>query len=265
MILYVGLGRMGLPIAIHALRAGQDVVGVDPSADRRAMLAAAGGTAVSNLAEVLPRAQAVVILVGAQSEVEAIIAGPGGLIERAPPAILVSVVSTVSPHFIAELGERAREKPLRLVDAPVCRGEMGAIEGKLLTFLSGEAADCREAAELMRPYSSDTEVVGTRLGAAQVAKTVNNMILWACAMANDEGLRLADSWQLDVCALRRALITSSADNWCLRHWDRIGQMPWSIKDMNIALEIADVTGVSIPLGRTVHELVRTTRVLSHAS
>jgi 3-hydroxyisobutyrate dehydrogenase-like beta-hydroxyacid dehydrogenase len=262
MILYVGLGRMGLPMAIHAIHAGQHVVGVDPSPERRAMLTAEGGTAVADVTEVLARAEAVVIMVGSQSQVAGIV---GELMKGCAPGTLVIVVSTVSPHFIADLGKRAGEKSLRLVDAPVCRAEMGAIQGKLLAFLSGDATDCERAADLMRPYSSDIEIVGTRLGAAQVAKTVNNMILWACAIANEEGLRLAESWQLDVDALRRALVTSSADNWCLRNWDRIGQMPWSIKDMDIALEMASDSGVGIPLGEVVSKLVRTTSVLSHAT
>lgn len=265
MILYMGLGRMGLPMANHAWRAGQEVVGFDPSDERRAMLAASGGTAVSDASEALPQAGAVVIMVGSQAQVEAIVAGEGGVMQRCAPGTLVLVVSTVSPQFVAALGQRAAENGIRVVDAPVCRAEMGAVQGTLLTFLSGSEADCREAAQLMRPYSADIEIVGSRLGAAQVAKTVNNMILWACAIANDEGLKLAESWQLDVAALRRALVTSSGDNWCLRNWDRIGEMPWSIKDMDIALETARETEVAVPLGEAVSRLVRTSSVLSHAS
>jgi 3-hydroxyisobutyrate dehydrogenase len=141
---------------------------------------------------------------------------------------------------------------------------MGAVSGTLLAFLAGAADDCREAKALVEPYSSDIEVVGVRLGAAQTAKTVNNMILWACAMANEEGLRLAESWNLDLTALQRALVTSSADNWCLRHWHRIREMPWSIKDMDIALETAERAQVVLPLARKISEMVRTTSILSHA-
>ncbi len=265
MILYMGLGRMGLPMANHARRAGQDVIGFDPSAERRAMFAAGGGAAVPDFDTHLLQADAVVIMVGSQSQVEAIVAGEGGVMQRCAPGTLVLVVSTVAPQFIADLGQRVAAKGIRLVDAPVCRAEMGAVQGSLLTFLSGSEADCREAAELMRPYSADVEVVGTRLGAAQVAKTVNNMILWACAVANEEGLKLAASWQLDTEALRRALVTSSADNWCLRNWDRIGEMPWSIKDMDIALETAGENAITVPLGEAVSRLVRISSVLSHAA
>lgn len=264
MILYMGLGRMGLPMALHAMRAGQEVVGYDPSPERQAMFAREGGVVAPVVAEALERAKVVVVMVGSEEQVASIVLGPDGAAGRCVRGTLVLLVSTVSPDFIAGLQGALAAPGIRMVDAPVCRAEMGAIKGALLAFLAGDPDDCREAAEWMRPYSSDIEVVGTSLGAAQVAKTVNNMILWACATANEEGLRLAGKWQLDQEALRRALVTSSADNWCLRHWDKIADMPWSIKDMEIAVETARRSGVSLPLAEVVEGLVRTSPVLSHA-
>jgi 3-hydroxyisobutyrate dehydrogenase len=262
-IVYFGLGRMGLPMAGHAHRSGQTVVGYDPDPARRALFAQAGGTAVDDATAACTTANAIVVMVGAETEVERIIAGPGGVIDICRTGTLVLIVSTVSPNLVQKLAERAAASGIRIVDAPVCRAEMGAIKGQLLTFLAGPEADCKAAAELMQPYSADIQIVGTRPGAAQVAKTVNNMILWACAIANEEGLRLADKWQLDVEALRRALVTSSADNWCLRHWDQIDEMIWSIKDMDIACETAQRSDVAIPLADTVSRLVRTSTLLSH--
>jgi len=182
----------------------------------------------------------------------------------AKPKTLVIVISTVLPEFVYNLSRIAAERGIRVVDAPVCRAEMGAISGTLLAFLSGERPACEEAAKLMRPFSADIENVGTRPGAAQVAKTINNLILWACVVANDEGLRLAEKWQLDVDSLKRALITSSADNWSLRHWDRIAEMRWSIKDMDIAMKTSVDAGMELPLSARVAELVKVIPVLSHA-
>jgi 3-hydroxyisobutyrate dehydrogenase len=264
MILYSGLGRMGLPMACHARDAGHAVVGFDPSAERRSLFVAKGGQVVTDPSEVYPQAEAIVIVVGSERQVEEIITGEDGIIARCRPGTLVLVVSTVAPEFAARMGVAAVNAGIRVVDAPVCRAEMGAIAGTLLAFLSGPDADCREAAALMKPYVADVEIVGTRLGAAQIAKTVNNMVLWACAMANEEGLRLAAAWDLDLACLRRALMTSSANNWALQHWSRAGEMPWSIKDMEIALSSASDAGVSVPLSEVVNVMVRRSRVLRHA-
>lgn len=264
MILFMGLGRMGLPMAMHAHKAGQAVRGYDPSETRRDLFAAQGGTAVAEPSAALAEAGTVVVMAGSEAQVIDIVTGTEGVTLHCRPGTLVLIVSTVAPDGLARLGEAAAARGIRIVDAPVCRAEMGAVAGTLLAFLSGAEKDCGEAAALMRPYATDIEIVGTRLGAAQIAKTVNNMILWACAMANEEGLRLAASWDLDQVSLRRALVTSSANNWALEHWDRADQMPWSIKDMEIALSAARQAAVPVPLGQVVAGLVARSKVLTHA-
>jgi 3-hydroxyisobutyrate dehydrogenase len=264
MILFLGLGRMGLPMAKHLLSAGMHVVGYDTDQNRMALLAEAGGHLPDDLASGLREAKAVMIMTGSEAQVDDLFNREGGIIACCRPGTLVLIISTVSPEFMEHLEGKARSAQLRLIDAPVCRAEMGAVSGTLLAFLAGNKDDCSEVAELIRPFCADIEYVGARLGAAQIAKTVNNLILWACVAANHEGLRLAEAWQLDTAALRRALMTSSAENWSLRHWDRIGHMPWSIKDMEIALATAKTAGVALPLSEKVSELVRTIEVLSHA-
>lgn len=263
--LFLGLGRMGLPMAGHMRKAGLKVVGYDPSPERMQLFADAGGETATDLAAAVRSARAVLVMVGSERQVTDIFDAPGGLIAQARPGTPVLILSTVAPRFINDLGARAAGHGLRVVDAPVCRAEMGAVSGTLLTLLSGPAADRAEAETLMRPFSADIEHVGDRLGAAQVAKTVNNLILWAAVTANHEGFKLAESWGLDIAALRRALITSSADNWSLRNWDRIGEMPWSIKDMEIALKTGGEAGVAMPISEAVNEDVRRIPVLNHAS
>jgi 3-hydroxyisobutyrate dehydrogenase-like beta-hydroxyacid dehydrogenase len=263
MLVFMGLGRMGLPMAQHLLQAGVDVRGYDVAAERMALFENAGGRIVEDVAASLRDADAVMIMAGSQDQVHAIFDGPNGILACARPGTLVLVISTVAPGFIQKLGHPVAKRGLRLVDAPVCRAETGAIAGTLLTFLSGEKSACDEAAELMRPFSTDIENVGSKLGAAQVAKTVNNLILWACVVANYEGFSLAKTWKLDLAALRRALATSTADNWSLRQWDKVGEWPWSIKDMDIAQQTGRERGVKLPLCEKVGELVRTIEVLNH--
>lgn len=255
---------MGLPMAKHALRAGLHVSGYDVADDRMAHFATAGGQAVTDLPASIGEAEAVMIMTGSQVQVDELVRGSKGILNVARPGTLVMVISTVSPEYVYDLSGAADERGIKLVDAPVCRAEMGAVAGTLLAFLSGEKSACDAAAAFMRPFCSDIKHVGSRPGAAQVAKTINNLILWACVVASDEGLRLAETWQLDLASLRQALITSSADNWSLRHWDHIAEMRWSIKDMEIATRTSADAGLELPLTAKVAELVRTIPLLSHA-
>lgn len=264
MLLFMGLGRMGLPMAQHVARSGVDIEGYDVSPERRVLFEKSGGRAIADLPTAFRQADAIMIMTGSQTQVDDLIRGKDGILAHARPETLILVISTVSPEFVGEMARVMETKNLRLVDAPVCRAEKGAVAGNLLAFLAGEKDACDQAAVWMRPFCADVEIVGVQPGAAQIAKTINNMILWASVLANEEGFRLAEKWQLDVPSLQRALITSSADNWSLRNWGRLSEMRWSIKDMEIAMETSKEAGIELPLGQKVAELVRVVPTLSHA-
>ena len=85
---------------------------------------------------------------------------------------------------------------------------------------------------------------------------VNNLILWACMSANDEGLRLAQSMGVDPEVLRAALHKSSAQNWSLSTRAEDRPIPWAEKDMNIVLREADKARLSLPLCGTVKEVIK---------
>jgi 3-hydroxyisobutyrate dehydrogenase-like beta-hydroxyacid dehydrogenase len=263
-VLFLGLGRMGLPMAGHAIRHGLAVAGYDPQPGPREALAAAGGRPVQDLGTALSRARQVVVVVGLEHQVEELFHGEAGILACCRPGTLVLQVSTVDPARVEALGAEAERRRIRLLDTPVCRAEMGARAGTLLALVAGEHAAYLAAQAVLGTFCSDIFYVGPRLGAGQVAKSVNNSILWACAVANFEGLRLAEGWQIDTELLRRALVTSSADNWSLRMWEHVGEMPWAIKDMEILERIARNAAVPMPLAKRVRELVVDLPVLHHA-
>lgn len=254
---------MGLPTAGFAIGKGFDVHGYDPVEQKRQELKALGGTPEAELGEALASADQVAVMVGQESEVDSLFRGEQGIFARCKKGTLVLVNSTVSPSFIAELGTHAAAAGIRILDAPLCRAEMAARSGTLLALTSGDSRDHQAASSLLGSFCSDIFYVGNCLGMAQVAKTVNNMILWATVVANYEAFRLAESWNLDITELRKVLQTSSADNWSLRKWEKVNEMPWSIKDMDIASRLAAQSGVHLPLSELVASLVANLPVLNH--
>lgn len=94
------------------------------------------------------------------------------------------------------------------------------------------------------------------IGAGQVAKMVNNLILWACISANVEGLKLGGALGLEEEPLRRALLESSAQNWALDTWELERPMPWAEKDMSIVLHEADVARLCLPLCGVGKEVIK---------
>src|SRR3954466_692851 len=251
----LGLGKMGAPMAQHLIAKNSVVAGY--SADEAAGRAAASlGVVVCDSARDVARDSAVVIIVvGFDREVEAVMFGAGGVMEAARPGLIVAVGSTVAPRYARGLAERAAERGGVVLDAPLARGEAAAKAGKLLIFGGGDEAAFAECRPPFGAFASDVFHLGPA-GAGQVGKMVNNLILWACTSASDEGLRLGEALGVDAQKLREALHRSSAQNWSMDQRSELSGMPWAEKDMAIVLHEADRARLSLPLCGTVKETIK---------
>lgn len=251
----VGLGRMGLPMAEHLLAKGFAVAGCDPAAPARVRAESLGVKVLPTAREVATASELVLVVVGFDEEVEAATFGEGGIAEAARAGLIVAIGSTVAPAYARRLAQRLAARGVIALDAPLARGEAAAVAGKLLVFGAGDA----NAFEACRPafgaFASDLFHLG-EAGAGQVAKMVNNLILWACTSANDEGLRLGAALGVDAEKLRAALHRSSAQNWSMDNRAELSGMPWAEKDMGIVLQEADVARLSLPLCGTVKESIK---------
>ena len=107
---------------------------------------------------------------------------------------------------------------------------------------------------MLKAYSADVVHTGG-IGTAQVAKAANNLILWACLVADHEALALAQRFGVDVNALRPALMMSSAANDALEKWGK-QTMAWAEDDMVIVQEMASECGLSLPQAGLNHQICR---------
>jgi 3-hydroxyisobutyrate dehydrogenase-like beta-hydroxyacid dehydrogenase len=181
--------------------------------------------------------------------------GPDGINEAASQGLTVALGSTVAPRYARRLAERLRERGIVLLDIPLARGEAAAVAGELLIYGAGDEAAFEACRPAFGAFASDIFHLGAA-GAGQVGKMVNNLILWACIVANDEGLGLAEALGVDRARLREALRHGSAQNWAMDHGAERSGMPWAEKDMSIVLHEADLARVSLPLSGTVKETIK---------
>jgi 3-hydroxyisobutyrate dehydrogenase len=140
------------------------------------------------------------------------------------------------------------------MDATLCRSEHAAVAGELLVLLGGDAGTFEPWVTAFATFASDVVLIGP-LGSGQVAKTLNNALLWATVVANTEVLRLGMRHGIDQETLRAALLLSSGSNWALETWTRGRPMPWAEKDMEIALELAAEVGLDVPFSAETREAV----------
>ena len=251
----LGLGKMGAPIARHLLAGGYGVAGYDPLEPARRN-ARTLGVAVLDTPRAVARASDLVIVVaGFDHEVEAALFGENGIAQAARAGLIVALGSTVAPRYARRLAERLGELGIVLLDIPLARGEAAAVAGKLLIYGAGDEASFEACRPAFGRFASDIFHLGAA-GAGQVAKMVNNLILWACIVANDEGLRLGEALGVERVRLQAALHHGSAQNWAMDHSAERSGMPWAEKDMSIVLHEADLARLALPLSGTVKEAIK---------
>jgi 3-hydroxyisobutyrate dehydrogenase-like beta-hydroxyacid dehydrogenase len=166
---------MGLPIVGHLVRAGFPATVYDPGPDRRRLIEGRGGRFAASAAEVAGTSPVILVCVGYEEQVDALLTGADGLLRQLKPDTVVAVLSTVAPDRVVELAREARPFGVHLVDATVCRGGDAADRGELLSFVGGPPAVVERITPVLRSYSSDVVRTG-HVGSAQVAKAANTAL-----------------------------------------------------------------------------------------
>jgi 3-hydroxyisobutyrate dehydrogenase-like beta-hydroxyacid dehydrogenase len=255
----IGLGKMGMPMARLLRERGFTVTGYDVALPVVKAAAGKGIQPVNSPKAVAAASDLIIIAVGFDSEVEAVMFGDNGAFAGAADGSVIAIASTVAPATMRKLKRRSSHRPaVALLDIPLCRGEQAAERGKLLIMGGGDKAAFDACRPAFAAFADAVFHLGP-LGAGEVGKMVNNLILWACISANDEGLKLGNRLGVDRDALREALVASSASNWALASRIEEQPMPWAEKDMTIVLKEADLLRMSVPLCGVVKEVVKTVK------
>ena len=142
----IGAGRMGQPMIGHLARKGFQVAAYDIDPAKRGPVEAKGGRWEADLGNLARTCEVILICVGYDRELRALLAADGGLREL-PAGRIVAILSTVHPETVVELAALAAPGGVHVVDSTVCRGGKAADEGTLLSFVGGEAA----VVERLRP------------------------------------------------------------------------------------------------------------------
>ncbi len=247
----VGAGRMGQPIIGHLARKGFTVQVHDTDPGKRGEVEQRGGRWSAGLQSLAGDSDAILICVGYDHELRELLSDRG-LLKNPRRDTIVAILSTVLPATVRELAAQSVKSGVHVVDSTVCRGGWAADEGTLLSFVGGSAEVVARLRPVLAAYSSDIVHTGGA-GTAQVAKAVNNMIMWACLVADHEALALANRYGLDIGMLRKALLTTHSTNGALENWGK-QTMAWADDDMEIVAAMAKECGIALPQASAVQEI-----------
>ncbi len=259
----VGLGNMGLGMAATLVRAGFSVLGHDINAGRRAVAEAAGIRFEETLATVLASADALVFSLPYARDVEAVVAAPGGLLQRGGRKVVVIDTSTSDPGTSRRLAARLAEAGHGLLDAPVSGGPSGAADGTLTMMIGGAEEDLALVAPIIAALSAKAVHVGPS-GAGNIAKLVNNMLVAAHLITTGEAMRLSEAAGLPAEAAlkvvnaatgRSAISEVMLPRWVLpATFDSGFSAGLMRKDVGLAADLAQAMGMELPLSAAVARL-----------
>jgi 2-hydroxy-3-oxopropionate reductase len=251
---FIGLGVMGQPMARNLLSAGYSLVVHNRS--RRAVdeLASDGAMPVSSPAEVAANAGIVITMLPDTPDLENVAFGPTGLVQSLQSGDLMVDMSTVDPLATRALGAEFQARGVGFLDAPVSGGEAGARDGTLSIMVGGSEADYLRAEPLFRVLGERIVHIGA-IGAGQIAKAANQLVVGVTIEAVAEALSLVEAAGVDPVKVRQALLGGFAASRILEvHGQRMLDRAFApgfraslhLKDARIIAHTADEVGVHVP-------------------
>ena len=249
----IGLGAMGLQMARHMVKNGFEVSGYDVSAEAAKQAQAHGVRICGSAAEAGKNVDVIFVMVANDKQIHDVIEH-SGLLDVLARGAVIGIASSCSPETCRNIAKLAAPKGIGIVDVPLVLGQEAMDNGQVVAYVGGDDASVAKARPAISAFSKEVLHVG-ELGAGQITKSINNMLLWACMVANFECLTFAKKLGVDVPRLIDALGHGSGANWSLSRWGK-STGKWAEKDMDVALELAQNAKVPMPLAGLVDQLVK---------
>ncbi|WP_232548484.1 NAD(P)-dependent oxidoreductase [Propioniciclava soli] len=268
---FIGLGVMGRPMARHVMASGRPVVLHTRTRSRVADLETAGAGWADTPAELARRCSVIVFVPPTIADIRAVTFGADGVLagalspapggdapaDAAGPPLLLVVSSTCGAAEVRTFGEEVRAASrgrVTVVDAPVSGGAEGAEAGTLSVMVGGADADAARAVEVLGATGRAVHL--GPLGAGQVAKACNQLIVAATVVANAEAAVVAERAGLDVAALFDLLgggyagsrvMEVKARRFAEHDHSPSGAAKFMVKDLRAFAEVAADTGTTTTL------------------
>jgi len=259
---FIGTGIMGEPMARNLLRAGYPLA-VHSRTQSRAQALLNGGASWADTPRELARASEIVITcVTDTPDVQAVLLGPGGVIEAAREGLICIDMSTISPAETRRMGETLGKRGVTLLDAPISGGQIGAIEAKLSIMMGGPVETVEKVRPIMETLGRTVTHCGP-LGSGQTTKLANQIMVIHTIMSVAEGLAFAERAGLDLETTLKVTTAGAAGSHSLKvlgpkvvagDLKPAFMVDLQQKDLRLVLEYAEQIGQPLPGTALVKQL-----------
>jgi 3-hydroxyisobutyrate dehydrogenase len=263
---FAGIGLMGLPMSRRLLAAGYPLSLWNRSPDKCASLTAQGAVCVASPAELCTDANIIMLCLANTEVVREVVFGPGGIVEGARPGQLLVDFSSLEPAATREMAaELLARTGMHWMDAPVSGGTPGAASGSLAIMAGGREEDIERARPILAHLGQRLTRMGD-VGAGQVTKVCNQMIVACNALVLAEVVALAEQSGVDASLLADALAGGFADSKPLQILapqmaaSQFEPVKWHVrtllKDLDTAVKLSRQVGAATPLSGLAAQLMR---------
>jgi 3-hydroxyisobutyrate dehydrogenase-like beta-hydroxyacid dehydrogenase len=263
-IAFLGLGVMGYPMAGHLLKKGGHEVTVYNRTPAKAAqwVKEYGGKSAATPKEAAQDKDFVLMCVGNDDDVRSVIYGDNGVLAGIRKGAILVDHTTASATVAREVHQKAREKGVGFVDAPVSGGQAGAVNGQLGIMCGGEQADYDKALPVLNVYAKMCALIGSP-GAGQLTKMVNQLCIVGIAQSLAEGIAFAKRNDLDLEKVIGVISKGAAQSWQMdNRWKPMSELKtegfgfateWMRKDMGICFAQAKASNASLPVAALVDQ------------
>jgi 3-hydroxyisobutyrate dehydrogenase len=209
---FIGVGMMGTPMARRLVEAGYKLVAydIDPAAMKRAE--EMGAETAASPREVAERCNPVITILPKSSDVEEVVLGPGGILEGGGEGLVLIEMTTAYPLSTRRIAAALAARGMRMLDAPVSGGVVGAERGTLSIMVGGNPELFEECRPLLEAMGGKIFHMGA-VGSGHTMKAVNNFLSATSMIATSEALAISTKAGLDPRRVIEVLQVSSGRSW----------------------------------------------------
>ncbi len=265
---FIGLGIMGKPMAKNLLKAGYSLTVYDIIPEKIDDVVEAGAKAGSSSKEVAEKSEAIITMLPNSPDVKEAVLGKNGVLEGAKPGTILIDMSSIAPLASKEVAEKAKEKGVTVLDAPVSGGEPKAIEGTLAIMVGGPQETFDEVEDILSVMGASVTRVG-EIGSGNMTKLANQIIVALNIAAMSEAMVLAAKAGVNAEKVFQAIRGGLAGSAVLDakmplvlkgNFKPGFRIELHIKDLANALDTAHEVGVPVPLSGAVMEVMQALKV-----
>jgi 2-hydroxy-3-oxopropionate reductase len=261
---FIGLGRMGKPMATNILKAGFPLIVYDVRRGPLLEIEKLGAQVAESAKQLGEESDTVVVAVFNYEQIKEVVFASEGALGGMKNNSSLIIMSTISPLDAKEAGELAKERGITTLDAPVSGGVPGAETGTLTIMVGGDAQVLRDNEDVLKAMGQNIRHVGG-LGMGEAAKMIVQILVEANIVATAEAMVMAEKLGLNLEDMFEIVTKSVGDSEVFRRWapriitrdfSPVGCVDIAVKDTSMIVNTAMNLGILLPVSTAAYQMFR---------